>query len=173
MRDIVVQMDDKSYNDIFHLMIIYFSSLLLIIANNGMVINLANVPNVSVWHVCLSVRDIWNYQKCDFLPLTFPLMPRYYFFNEKVSKNHLILWIIANFSNVSAWHFRKFQKIIKRQQKAWELTRYAFCYQLVCTFEAVKKILDKIKLIQSNIWMSRTDTLYYFDKIPPWAAHRS
>ena len=139
MRDIVVQMDDKSYNDIFHLMIIYFSSLLLIIANNGMVINLANVPNVSAWHVCLSVRDIWNYQKCDFLPLTFPLMPRYYFFNEKVSKNHLILWIIANFSNVSAWHFRKFQKIIKRQQKAWELTRYAFCYQLVCTFEAVKK----------------------------------
>ena len=25
-----------------------------------------------------------------------------------------------------------------------------------------------VKFIKSNRWMSRTDALYYFDKIPPW-----
>ena len=37
-----IQMYDKSYNDIFHLMIMYFSSLLLIIA-----------VQIQQWHVNL------------------------------------------------------------------------------------------------------------------------
>ena len=33
----------------------------------------------------------------------------------------------------------KIEKDIQRRKKAEELTHYAFCYQLVCTFEAVKE----------------------------------
>ena len=40
-----------------------------------MLVYLANVPNVSVWHVCPSVCDTWNYQKCDFYPYHFLLCP--------------------------------------------------------------------------------------------------
>ena len=33
----------------------------------------------------------------------------------------------------------KIKKNILRRQKVGELTHYAFCYQLACTFEAVKE----------------------------------
>ena len=57
-------------------------------------------------------------------------MPRYHFFNE----------IISGYK----FYLKNFQTSVrdilqKSKKKVGELTRYAFCYQLACIFEAVKE----------------------------------